>query len=1008
MILRRMALLITGILPLLLLGQTQNVEDQFGARPLGMGRAFVAISDDGNSSYWNPAGMQFITGRERIATGMFSRLFMGIDGDAIGEGYLSYIHHFNKAGSVSLSMTHLFSNIWSESSFNLAYAKQLNKKLSLGINGRMLMNAITKSGISYTELPGHASAGIGSPLDDPLLDNTTRLGFTGGVGAMYRPTRNLSFGLNASNLNQPSMIWSEEGEIGYTDEAIEASRVPMTIRAGGAYTYHDQITFALDFRYAAKKVNGGNQFKPYGGLEYWFSNKTIALRTGGNPEEYAFGFSYRSKKFLDMQLDYAFVYPLTEIRKAGVTSHKLSVSLRFLPPPQPLYDLELSSSNMTIYPKNAIIGEDIKITAKIRNIGEQAVKSYTVTLYYNDTEKGWINAAAPQFIDEKLDVGEDKTVEFSWKSSKKGVYQFFASVDDDGTMIPDLHGNIIEIDEFNNKGSIDCKVFPLPEGTISPLENQLEISELTLVREEEPVVPVFFFDPKSDKIDDRFQHLINILSKRLKDNPDISIDIAGYYSPESEAPNMPEYGERLATNRAKAVRSIFAMHTNEIVNQLSVKSISEYDPQISRSGLTEGIDYAGEVDIQRKEAENRRAQLFTKVKGFEDFKLALYFDKDQDKVDEARLSTLKSRAEDIRKVMERNPEIIFLIEGSTTANENNPVELAFNRATNIKKALGDILGKEFVKKYSDRIFVKANTDYNVENGRADIQISGESLVYRPLEGTLAASGYDMNQDQINFVNITSNVEAGVANWKVSIVDDNNETFVTLGEGSGAIPDGVPWNWKDAAGNLINPQGKYRCKLEITDKLGQSITTFSDTIDVNVTKRQQLLETLVLVQFTFDEKISESPFLESRVELVARKFIEKALEPKTKMTALVGGHTDEIGMDHRNIQLSRERAMKQEVNLRRYLIYLLGLKTNQDLESWLRAHNTSLTSEGFADSKPYIIDKWVDGKLDRENIGQNELPEGRTINRRVVIEFYIEKKGDEIKGSEKIPPQSKLD
>ena len=28
-----------------------------GARPLGMGGAFVAVANDGNAGYWNPAGL---------------------------------------------------------------------------------------------------------------------------------------------------------------------------------------------------------------------------------------------------------------------------------------------------------------------------------------------------------------------------------------------------------------------------------------------------------------------------------------------------------------------------------------------------------------------------------------------------------------------------------------------------------------------------------------------------------------------------------------------------------------------------------------------------------------------------------------------------------------------------------------------------------------------------------------------------------------------------------------
>jgi hypothetical protein len=257
---------------------------------------------------------------------------------------------------------------------------------------------------------------------------------------------------------------------------------------------------------------------------------------------------------------------------------------------------------------------------------------------------------------------------------------------------------------------------------------------------------------------------------------------------------------------------------------------------------------------------------------------------------------------------------------------------------------------------------------------------------------MAAKGYELNNEQVNFVKITSDVEAGVDTYTVSIIDKDGNPFRVLATGHGEIPSGVPWDWKDANGNLIDPTGEYYCKLDIRDRLGQTFVTQSDPIKVEVTKRLQQMETLVIVEFAFDEKISESAFLESRVEYVARRFIEKALEPKKSLSAIVSGHTDVIGMDFRNRELSIERAKKEEENLRRYLIYLLGLGNDTELNGWLRAHNTTLEYKGYADAVPYIITKWKDDKLVEENIGDNKNPEGRTINRRVVIDFIMEKEG----------------
>ncbi|MGB9562070.1 MAG: hypothetical protein ACPL6C_04570, partial [bacterium] len=143
---------------LLVLPFLSYAQPDIGARPLGLGRAFVAISDDGNAPGWNPAGMTLYN--ERILSGMFSRLYMGIHGDALGEGYLNYIHHF-KFGSLGLSFTQFFSNLWMESKFSLSYGYMIpttffRNKLSFGLSLHILRNEVVKGNITYTPQIGDA------------------------------------------------------------------------------------------------------------------------------------------------------------------------------------------------------------------------------------------------------------------------------------------------------------------------------------------------------------------------------------------------------------------------------------------------------------------------------------------------------------------------------------------------------------------------------------------------------------------------------------------------------------------------------------------------------------------------------------------------------------------------------------------------------------------------------------------------------------------------------------
>ena len=75
-----------------------------GARALGMGGAFTAVSDDASATYWNPAGMSQITRSELNL--MQSTLFADTKLD-----FYSFVHPSKKGGSAwGLSMTELGSS----------------------------------------------------------------------------------------------------------------------------------------------------------------------------------------------------------------------------------------------------------------------------------------------------------------------------------------------------------------------------------------------------------------------------------------------------------------------------------------------------------------------------------------------------------------------------------------------------------------------------------------------------------------------------------------------------------------------------------------------------------------------------------------------------------------------------------------------------------------------------------------------------------------------------------
>ena len=208
----------------------------------------------------------------------------------------------------------------------------------------------------------------------------------------------------------------------------------------------------------------------------------------------------------------------------------------------------------------------------------------------------------------------------------------------------------------------------------------------------------------------------------------------------------------------------------------------------------------------------------------------------------------------------------------------------------------------------------------------------------------------------------------------------------LAAGKGEIPSGLAWDWRDNAGELLDFDHTYFARLDIRDKMGETFLTYSDTMEIKVSKQSKRIESLVIILFMFDEETPASKFLESRVEYVARRFIARAKRTDQEVMAIVTGHADSIGPEYANIALSKERANREIQKLRLYMMYLLEMDTQAQLDNWLKEHNVTLKAKGLGESDPYEILRWTGDTVERVRLGSNETPEGRTVNRRVLLEI----------------------
>ncbi len=272
-----------------------------GARPIGMGSAFVALVDDVHSLYYNPAGLSRLTQIE--FTSGYGKLYWGLDdGSNLGNAFIGYAHPLEKLGGIGVGWLSLGLNgFYREDTFIFSYGNKLFSSLSAGLNFKLLYKRYNNN--QYTK-------------SDPLFQEKgySRIGFSGDVGLLYNLTANIFSGLSITDVLQQNMNLVDKKD-----------KLPLGVRIGVAYRDKiNLINFALDAVYKDREFNIS------AGAEKWLSGKSAGVRGGIDIGSDGFkSFSLGgSCQVSSLEIDYAFIYPLFGLR-GTYGSHRFSVTLRF-------------------------------------------------------------------------------------------------------------------------------------------------------------------------------------------------------------------------------------------------------------------------------------------------------------------------------------------------------------------------------------------------------------------------------------------------------------------------------------------------------------------------------------------------------------------------------------------------------------------------------------------------------------------------------------------------------
>ncbi len=263
-----------------------------GARPLGLGEAFVALADDGSAANYNAAGLGFID--ETYLNATLAQRFRGL----INYQYFSGVLPLGGAGTLGASVGILSedSEIYTERTLQFSYGKAFSDKFALGVN-------LKSFGINFDVSEGF--------VRDLFAENgTSSSAISADLGVIVKPSAGLSIGLSAENLAPADVS---------VFDSTDADNVPAGLRLGLAYKLAGIAESAK--QESLRKVlrsglglvdvgirNGESHVRA--GAEVWI-NSSVAVRAGygvkngiNSATTLALGGSVKIATII--QLDYAF------------------------------------------------------------------------------------------------------------------------------------------------------------------------------------------------------------------------------------------------------------------------------------------------------------------------------------------------------------------------------------------------------------------------------------------------------------------------------------------------------------------------------------------------------------------------------------------------------------------------------------------------------------------------------------------------------------------------------
>lgn len=192
------------------------------ARSSALGNAYVAVADNGDAVFANPAGLANVNGRQLAYTNV-SLLFSGIDGDDLGQHVASFTQPLGEKMALGVGYERIGSDLMSENGAFVSLGYSISSALQLGVTTKYLFWSVEDFD-SNDPVSGESAGSIG-------VD----------VGALWQtPVQNARLGVMVKNVLQPNAT-CDCAAAGAPALESGAGDIPMDLAVGVSYQIENTL-----------------------------------------------------------------------------------------------------------------------------------------------------------------------------------------------------------------------------------------------------------------------------------------------------------------------------------------------------------------------------------------------------------------------------------------------------------------------------------------------------------------------------------------------------------------------------------------------------------------------------------------------------------------------------------------------------------------------------------------------------------------------------------------------